>query len=194
MYCLLKAYEAVLDADRRPPLNVRFLFEGEEESGGRVISDLLRSEPERTKVDAVLVSDSSFYDPGIPAVYTALRGICYAEISVRTLQRDLHSGTYGGVAPNAIETLVRILAGLKDEDGEIRIPKLYKAVEPPTKAELKAWKQAAVRQGGLPPRRGHGQGAHRTRGLLGVRAHLGASHLRDSRHPRRIRRARGPRR
>jgi acetylornithine deacetylase/succinyl-diaminopimelate desuccinylase-like protein len=140
-FCLIKAYEAVLDADRRPPLNVRFLFEGEEESGGRVIYDLLRSEPERTRVDAVLVSDSSFYDPGVPAVYTALRGICYAEISVRTLQRDLHSGTYGGVAPNAIETLVRILAGLKDEDGEIRIPKLYKAVEPPTKAELKAWRK-----------------------------------------------------
>ena len=140
-FCLLKAYEAVLDADRRPPLNVRFMFEGEEESGGRVVTDLLRSEPERVKVDAALVSDSQFYDPGIPAVYTALRGICYAEISVRTLQRDLHSGTYGGVAPNAIETLVRILAELKDEDGEIRIPKLYKAVEPPSKAELKAWRK-----------------------------------------------------
>jgi len=140
-FCLLKAYEAVLDADRRPPLNVRFMLEGEEESGGRVVSDLLRSEPERVKVDAALVSDSQFYDPGIPAVYTALRGICYAEISVRTLQRDLHSGTYGGVAPNAIETLVRILAALKDEDGEIRIPKLYKAVEPPSKAELKAWRK-----------------------------------------------------
>jgi acetylornithine deacetylase/succinyl-diaminopimelate desuccinylase-like protein len=141
IFCLLKAYEAVLDAHGRPPLNVRFVFEGEEESGGRVIYDLLRSDPERTRVDAVLVSDSSFYDPGIPAVYTALRGICYAEISVRTAQRDLHSGTYGGVAPNAIETLVRILAGLKDEDGEIRIPKLYKAVEPPSKAELKAWRK-----------------------------------------------------
>ena len=68
---------------------------------------------------------------GMPAVYTALRGLCYAEISVRTLQRDLHSGTYGGVAPNALETLVRILSGLKDADGEIRIPKLYKAVQKP---------------------------------------------------------------
>ena len=74
-------------------------------------------------------------------MYTALRGLCYAEISVRTLERDLHSGTYGGVAPNALETLVRILAKLKDADGEIQIPKLYKAVEPPTKQELKTWKQ-----------------------------------------------------
>jgi acetylornithine deacetylase/succinyl-diaminopimelate desuccinylase-like protein len=82
----------------------------------------------------------SYYAPGWPAVYTALRGLCYAEISVRTVERDLHSGTYGGVAPNALETLVRLLAGLKSRSGEIRIPKLYKAVEPPTKEELKTWK------------------------------------------------------
>jgi acetylornithine deacetylase/succinyl-diaminopimelate desuccinylase-like protein len=141
VFCLLKAYEAVLDAEGRPPLNVRFVFEGEEESGGRVVFDLLRAEPERTRADAVLVSDMSYYAPGWPAVYTSLRGICYAEISVRTLQRDLHSGSYGGVAPNALETLVRILAGLKDEDGEIRVPKLYKSVDAPSKHELKTWKK-----------------------------------------------------
>jgi acetylornithine deacetylase/succinyl-diaminopimelate desuccinylase-like protein len=140
VFCLLKAYEATLDGERRPPLNVHFLFEGEEECGGHVVSDLLRAEPERTRADAALISDMSFYAPGWPAVYTTLRGICYAEISVRTLERDLHSGTYGGVAPNALETLVRLLAKLKDADGEIQIPKLYKAVEPPTKAELKSWK------------------------------------------------------
>jgi acetylornithine deacetylase/succinyl-diaminopimelate desuccinylase-like protein len=141
VFCLLKAYEATLDAERRPPLNVRFIFEGEEESGGHVIADLLHAEPERTRADAALVCDTSYYAPGWPAVYTALRGICYAEISVRTLERDLHSGSYGGVAPNALETLVRLLARLKDADGEIQIPKLYKAVEPPTKHELKTWKQ-----------------------------------------------------
>jgi acetylornithine deacetylase/succinyl-diaminopimelate desuccinylase-like protein len=141
VFCLLKAYEATLDADRRPPLNVRFIFEGEEESGGHVISDLLHAEPERTRADAALVCDMSYYAPGLPAVYTALRGLCYAEISVRTLERDLHSGTYGGVAPNAIETLVRILAKLKDPDGEIQVPKLYKSVVPPGKQELKSWKQ-----------------------------------------------------
>ncbi len=140
VFCLLKAYEATLDGERRPPLNVRFIFEGEEECGGHVIADLLHAEPERTRADAALVCDMSYYAPGWPAVYTALRGLCYAEISVRTLQRDLHSGTYGGVAPNALETLVRLLAKLKDADGDIQIPKLYKAVEPPSKAELKSWK------------------------------------------------------
>ena len=141
VFCLLKAYQATLDADRRPPLNVHFIFEGEEESGGSVISDLLRAEPRRTRAEAALVCDMSYYAPGWPAVYTALRGLCYAEISVRTLERDLHSGSYGGVAPNAIETLVRILAGLKDESGEILIPGLYESVEPPTKEELTHWKK-----------------------------------------------------
>ncbi|HET8624355.1 MAG TPA: dipeptidase [Gemmatimonadales bacterium] len=141
VYCLLKAYEAARDAQGGPPLNVRFIFEGEEECGGHVIFDLLRQEPWRTQADAALVCDMAFYAPGIPAVYTALRGLCYAEISVRTLQRDLHSGTYGGVAPNALETLVRLLSRLKDEDGEIQIPRVYKDVDAPTKSELKAWKR-----------------------------------------------------
>jgi acetylornithine deacetylase/succinyl-diaminopimelate desuccinylase-like protein len=141
VFCLLKAYEAVLDAERRPPLNVHFIFEGEEECGGRVIYELLQREPERTRADAVLVCDMSYYAPGWPAVYTALRGLLYAEVSVRTLERDLHSGTYGGVAPNAIETLVRILNQLKGESGEIRIRGLYEAVESPTEAELDTWKK-----------------------------------------------------
>ena len=141
LFCLLKAYEAVLDANRRPPLNVNFIFEGEEESGGKVIFELLQREPERTRADAALVSDMSYYAPGWPAVYTALRGLCYAEISVRTLERDLHSGTYGGVAPNAIETLVRLLSRLKAESGEIAVPNLYEAVHPPSAAELKTWNE-----------------------------------------------------
>jgi acetylornithine deacetylase/succinyl-diaminopimelate desuccinylase-like protein len=139
VYCLLKAYEAVLNADGQPPLNVHFIFEGEEECGGKVIYDLLRREPERTRADAALVCDMSYYAPGWPGVYTALRGLCYAEISVRTLQRDLHSGTYGGVAPNAIETLVRVLGRLKTENGEIHVPGLYEAVQPPSKMELDTW-------------------------------------------------------
>jgi len=140
VYCLLKAYEAVRDANRNPPLNVHWILEGEEECGGEAIDHLLTAEPERTEVDAVLVCDAGYYAPGIPAVYTALRGICYAEISVRTALSDLHSGLYGGAVPNALETLVRLLSQLKDESGKINVPKLYKSVIPPTKAELKAWK------------------------------------------------------
>jgi len=146
VFCLLRAYEAIRDASGRPPLNVHFIFEGEEECGGHLIDELLKNEPERTRADCVLVCDMCYYAPGIPAVYTALRGLCYAELSVRTLERDLHSGTYGGVAPNAIETLVRILAQLKAPDGRINVPKLYKSVIPPTKAERRAWDSLPFRK------------------------------------------------
>jgi acetylornithine deacetylase/succinyl-diaminopimelate desuccinylase-like protein len=141
VFCLLKAYEAVLDSSGRPPLNVHFILEGEEECGGRVISDLLQENPELTRADVALVCDMSYYAPAWPAVYTALRGLCYAEISVRTLERDLHSGTYGGVAPNALETLARILTALKSESGQIKIPGLYEAVQPPTRDELETWQK-----------------------------------------------------
>ena len=139
VFTLLKAYEAVRDAEGRPPVNVRFLFEGEEECGGHVVFDLLAAEPERMAADAILVADMGYYAPGWPAVYTALRGMCYAELHVRTLQRDLHSGSYGGVAPNAIETLIRMLTDIKRRSGRIRVPKLYKSVKAPTRAERKGW-------------------------------------------------------
>ena len=141
VYCLLKAYEAVRGADGKPPINIRFLIEGEEECGGNVLGDLLAKEPERGLADAVLICDMSYYDVGWPAVYTALRGLCYAEIHVRTSQRDLHSGTYGGAAPNATEALVRLLGDLKSRSGRIKLPKLYKSVKNPSKRELKAWAQ-----------------------------------------------------
>jgi acetylornithine deacetylase/succinyl-diaminopimelate desuccinylase-like protein len=140
VYCLLKAYEAVRDAHGMPPINVHFLIEGEEECGGHVIGELLAAEPERARADVTLVCDMAYYARGWPAVFTALRGICYAEIEVRTAQRDLHSGTYGGAAPNAIETICRMLTDLKDRDGRIAMPALYDRVDPPTDRELAGWK------------------------------------------------------
>ncbi|HKV73194.1 MAG TPA: dipeptidase [Gemmatimonadales bacterium] len=146
VYCLLKAYEAVLDPVGKPPLNINFIIEGEEECGGHVIYDLLTGNPELTRADAALVCDMSYYAPGLPAVYTALRGMCYAEISVRTLERDLHSGTYGGVAPNAIETLVRLLSDLKGRGGRIRIPGLYDEVIAPSESERRGWSKLPFKQ------------------------------------------------
>ena len=140
VFCLLKAYEAACGPAGQPPVNIRFLIEGEEESGGSVITELLEREPERAKADAILICDMAYFDVGWPAVYTALRGLCYAEIHVRTAERDLHSGTYGGAAPNAMETLARLLSDLKGRSGKINIPKLYKSVKKPSRQELKAWK------------------------------------------------------
>src|SRR5881275_2319711 len=99
VFCLLKA----IAATGRPPVNVRFLIEGEEEYGSRVLFELLQREPERTRADVVLIADMSYVAPQWPAVYTTLRGLCYAEITVRTAKSDLHSGEFGGAAPNAHE-------------------------------------------------------------------------------------------
>lgn len=137
VFCLLKAIEAC----GTPPVNFRFLFEGEEEYGSTVLFNLLKKEPERTEADAALVADMSYVAPGWPAVYTALRGICYAEIHVRTAKTDLHSGEYGGAAPNAHEALLRLLGRLKGEDGKVNVPGLYTAVKRPSKKELAAWKK-----------------------------------------------------
>jgi acetylornithine deacetylase/succinyl-diaminopimelate desuccinylase-like protein len=142
VFCLLKAIAAC----GAPPVNFRFLIEGEEEYGSKVLFDLLAREPWRTEADAVLVADMAYVAPGWPAVYAALRGLCYAEISVRTAATDLHSGEYGGAAPNAHEALLRLLGRLKGEDGRINIPGLYTAVRRPTKRELAAWKKLPFKE------------------------------------------------
>ena len=137
VFCLLKAIEA----GGAPRVNFRFLIEGEEEHGSRVLFDLLQREPHRVRADAVLVADMAYFAPGWPAVYSALRGLCYAEITVRTSKTDLHSGEYGGAAPNAHEELCRLLGRLKGADGKINVPGLYQAVRPPTRAERAAWRR-----------------------------------------------------
>src|SRR5436189_590247 len=137
VFCLLKAIEAA----GKPAVNFRFLIEGEEEFGSKVLFDLLKREPQRVAADAVLVADMSYVAPGWPAVYSTLRGLCYAEITVRTSKTDLHSGEYGGAAPNAHEELCRLLTRLKSDTGVINIPGFYGAVKRPAKAELAAWKK-----------------------------------------------------
>jgi acetylornithine deacetylase/succinyl-diaminopimelate desuccinylase-like protein len=145
VFAIVKAYEAVC-RDGGPPVNVRFLIEGQEETGSGVLSDLLERQPDLAKADAVLVSDTPYFAPGWPAIEAGLRGICYAEITVRTLKGDLHSGLFGGVAPNAHETLVQILSKLKSPKGRIKIPGLYDSVERPGKAERNAWSKLPFKE------------------------------------------------
>src|SRR6184192_4159905 len=146
VFCLLKAIEA--NGTRGgPPVNFRFLIEGEEEYGSRVLFELLRHDPERTRADAVLVADMAYIAPRWPAVYTTLRGLCYAEITVRTAKSDLHSGEFGGAAPNAHEELARLLGRLKTPDGKVHVPGLYASVKRPSKVELATWKRLPFREG-----------------------------------------------
>ena len=138
VFSVIKAFETVLNGGK-PPVNVHFLIEGQEETGSPVLFDLLAARPELVEADAAVVADTQYYAPGWPAVEVGLRGICYAEIHVRTAKTDLHSGLYGGAAPNAHEVLVQILGKLKSPSGRIRIPGLYEAVQRPSKKERDAW-------------------------------------------------------
>src|SRR6266480_4424710 len=141
VFCLLQAINPT-----NPHVNFRFLIEGEEEYGSKVLFDLLKREPQRVRADAVLVADMSYVAPAWPAVYTTLRGLCYAEITVRTAKSDLHSGEYGGAAPNAHEELARLLGRLKGEDGRVNVPGFYGPVKRPSKAELAAWKKLPFKE------------------------------------------------
>src|SRR2546423_1304879 len=90
--------------------------------------------------DCLRMGDGSFVAPGLPSLLAALRGLLYVEIEVVGPRVDLHSGVFGGVAPNPFNSLAHILAGLKDREGRIHIPGFYDDVEPPTSEELEGWR------------------------------------------------------
>jgi len=131
-----------------PPVNLRFLIEGEEEVGGRSLPDYVRTHAAELDADYLIVADGSFVAPGQPALITGLRGLLYTEIEVVGPGVDLHSGIFGGVAPNPFNSLAHILAGLKDRDGLVRIPGFYDDVEPPAAEELRDWRQLPITEDG----------------------------------------------
>ncbi|MBT9330235.1 dipeptidase [Paracidobacterium acidisoli] len=141
MYMHVKALEALFAAHSgKLPLNVRVILEGEEEVGGEQIAAFIREHPERLKADFALVSDTEMFAPELPTLCVGLRGMIYTEIEVRGAKTDLHSGMYGGAAPNPFVALAQIIAGLKDSDGRVLIPGFYDAVKAPGADELRAWK------------------------------------------------------
>ncbi len=142
MYMHLKALESLLKSSGgKLPINVRVLLEGEEEVGGEQIAKFVKENPERLKADFALVSDTEMFAPELPTLCVGLRGMIYTEIEVRGAMTDLHSGMYGGAAPNPFVALSQIIAALKDRDGRIQIPGFYDKVKSPSDDELQAWKR-----------------------------------------------------
>ena len=136
---IMHAVAALLDARGTLPVNVRFLIEGEEESNGEAIEKFVRAHPDRLASDVIVIADGGMPTTTQPALHYSCRGILYTEIVAHGAQRDLHSGGFGGNAPNPLFALAQILTGLKDADGHITIPGLYELVQPPTPAERAAW-------------------------------------------------------
>ena len=121
------------------PLNVKFLFEGEEESTSIHLDPWLAANRERLAADLVVISDTGFFEGNIPAITTGLRGMMYAQVDVQGSPVDLHSGGYGGVVENPANALARMIAALKGPDGRVLIPGFYDDVVALTDADRSAF-------------------------------------------------------
>jgi acetylornithine deacetylase/succinyl-diaminopimelate desuccinylase-like protein len=142
MYMHVKAVEALRAvSDGNLPVNVKFLIEGEEEVGGESISSYVPAHKDKLKADVALVSDTELFADGVPTLCIGLRGLVYLEIEAYGPARDLHSGMYGGAAPNAVYGLIQLLAKAKDGDGRIQIPGIYDDVAAPASEEVESWQR-----------------------------------------------------
>ena len=120
------------------PINVKYVFEGAEESASEGLEAWLTANRERLAADAAIISDTGFFEGNIPAITVSLRGLMYAQIDVVGSKVDLHSGGYGGAVQNPANALAQIIAALKGPDGRIRIPGFYDAVVALTEDERAA--------------------------------------------------------
>lgn len=145
-YLQIKAVEGWLKSTGRLPINVKFLIEGEEEVGGAHIEDFVPRNTVLLRSDAAVICDTEMFAPGLPTLTTGLRGLIYTEVEARGAAHDLHSGIYGGAAPNPLQALAEIISGLKGRNGKIRIPGFYRRVERPAAKELAAWKRLPFKE------------------------------------------------
>ncbi|HWP85605.1 MAG TPA: dipeptidase [Terriglobia bacterium] len=139
MYIHIKAAEALLAVRGTLPVNLKFLIEGEEEIGGEAVDHYVRENREALRCDVALISDTEMFAPGLPTLCVGLRGLVYAELTATGAAQDLHSGIYGGAAPNPLLGLTRILSQLVPPDYKVQVPGFYDDVEPPSPEEKASW-------------------------------------------------------
>ncbi len=139
LYVHVKAIEAFKETEGAPPVNVKCIFEGEEECGSPNLEPFIREHAGLLAADAAVISDTHIMGKELPSIVYALRGLAYIEVKVTGPEYDLHSGIYGGAVHNPINALCRMIAQLQDENGHIAIPGFYDQVrelEADERAEL----------------------------------------------------------
>lgn len=139
MYTHVKSVEAWLQTVGELPVNVKFVIEGEEEVGSDNLDKFLEANREKCACDVAVISDTSQYAPGYPAITYGLRGIMCCEVTLFGPQQDLHSGVFGGSIANPVNTLATLIGRLIDADGLIQIPGFYDDVVPLTEEERAAF-------------------------------------------------------
>src|SRR4029078_11205371 len=128
LFLPIKALEWHPPTRKKLPVNIVVIAEGEEEIGSEHLAQFVEEQKQLLKADAVVISDSAMFAPGLPSILSSLRGLAYFEINVQGPQGDLHSGSYGGAGVNPAMALARILATFHDKDGHNAIPGFYKKV------------------------------------------------------------------
>lgn len=126
----IAALEAHLATRGALPVNIIVLAEGEEEVGSENLATFVAAHRERLACDAVVISDSTMFAPGIPSILSSLRGLAYLQVDVTGPNSDLHSGMYGGAVVNPAAALARVIASFHDDDGRVAIPGFYDKVRP----------------------------------------------------------------
>jgi acetylornithine deacetylase/succinyl-diaminopimelate desuccinylase-like protein len=111
-----------------PPVTIKLLIEGEEESGSPFFADLLRRESARLACDVIVVSDTTMWSAEVPSMCIGMRGLADAEVSITGPASDLHSGSFGGGVPNPLHAMASLLAGLHDADARVTVPGFYDRV------------------------------------------------------------------
>jgi acetylornithine deacetylase/succinyl-diaminopimelate desuccinylase-like protein len=134
-FAQILAMESLLAVHGKLPCNVIVLLEGEEETGSPHIAEFIRTHRDMLKADLVITSDGPVAENGQPEIAFGVRGVVSFELRARGAKRDLHSGLYGGIAPNPLWTLVHLLSTMKNPQGEITIEGFYDNVQPPTELE-----------------------------------------------------------
>lgn len=137
----IKSLEAHLKNNGKLPVNIKVIFEGEEEIGSVNLGKFIEAEKERLKADYVVISDTSMYTDNLPSICYGLRGLCFMQIDLIGPNRDLHSGSYGGGVNNPINVLAEIINKLKNEKGEILIDGFYDDVLKLTDKEREEFKR-----------------------------------------------------
>lgn len=135
----LSALQAWLATEKKLPVNVKVVIEGEEESGGETIAKLIQEKKyaEAWGCDAVVISDGAWFTHDIPSVGVALRGMAYYELEVKGPKFDLHSGLHGGTAPNPLKVIGNVIAQLQNDKGRILVPGFYDDVAAVSEADQK---------------------------------------------------------
>src|SRR4029078_11048424 len=125
LFLHIKALEAHLATRGSLPVNIIVVAEGEKEGGSENLEAFIEENKKLLAADAVVISDSAMFAPGLPSILSSLRGLAYFEINVQGPKGDLHSGSYGGAIVNPARAWARILATFHDKDGHIAIPGFY---------------------------------------------------------------------